>query len=136
MDRSLFVRHAKQIVQVCARSERQLRGKAMNELAVLTASSDDAQGVSLVVAEDGSISDIGRDVELIAKYGDHRFGREIDATDCCVLPGNLGTPPCRLPQHPCARICRRSHAPRMGRRPRARVRAQSKRKKAVRSRGN
>lgn len=82
----LIIRHAKQVVTVCKNGERILKGEAMKNIAVFD--STDTQGVS-VVAKEGKIECIDLDEKVEKKYEGCTFDTEIDASDMCVLPGEL-----------------------------------------------
>jgi len=83
MSNLLIIRHARQIVHVCNKSESMLRGKEMAHVAV----TESSNGLSLVVGDDGCIKDFGEDAELEAKYRQCAFQKEIDASGKAILPG-------------------------------------------------
>ena len=78
----LLIKHAKQVVTVCKNSETVLKGAAMNNVSVLNGP------VSIVVSSDGTIRYIDEDTVVSQIFGDKEFENIIDATDCCVIPGN------------------------------------------------
>ena len=84
MSNLLIIRHARQIVHVCSKSEPMLRGKEMAHVAV----SDNVNGLSLIVGDDGRIKDFGEDAEIEERYKGSVFKNEIDATGKTVMPGN------------------------------------------------
>ena len=83
MKNLLRIRHARQIVNVCTRSEEFLRGKEMSNVAVI----ESDKGLSLVVGNDGCIKDFGEDAEMEARYKDCVFQKELDATGKTIMPG-------------------------------------------------
>ena len=83
MNNMLIIRHARQIVHVCNRSETMLKGKEMAHVAL----SESASGLSLVVGDDGCIKDFGNDAEVEAKYKGCTFQKEIDANGKSIMPG-------------------------------------------------
>ena len=85
MSSLLIIRHARQIVHVCNKSESMLRGKEMAHVAV----TESRNGLSLVVGDDGCIKDFGEDAELEAKYRQCAFQKEIDASGKAILPGRI-----------------------------------------------
>ena len=83
MSNLLIIRHARQIVHVCNKSEKMLRRKEMAHVAL----SESLNGLSLVVGDDGCIKDFGEDAEVEAKYKGCYFQKEIDANGKAVMPG-------------------------------------------------
>ncbi len=83
MNHKLIIRHATQIVNICKNSELMLRGKEMSEVAL----TEDKNGLSLVVGNDGCILDFGKDEQMEAKYEKCSFEKEIDASGQTIMPG-------------------------------------------------
>ncbi len=83
MNHKLMIRHACQIVNVCKNSEVMLRGKEMANVAL----TEDKNGLSLVVGNDGLILDYGTDKEIELKYQKCSFDKEINAAGQTVMPG-------------------------------------------------
>ena len=83
MSNLLIIRHARQIVHVCNKSEAMLRGKEMAHVVL----SEGVSGLSLVVGDDGCIKDFGEDAEVEARYKGCCFQKEIDANGKAVIPG-------------------------------------------------
>lgn len=84
MSNLMIIRHARQIVHVCKKSESMLRGQEASHVAV----SENSDGLSLVVGEDGRIKDYGADAEIEMKYNGCVFQKEINADGKTILPGN------------------------------------------------
>lgn len=80
----LIVRHARQIVQICAQKEKMILGEKAKHVVVL---GDEKNEMALVVNNEGMIEDVGRDEVISAKYAGCTFEKEIDAKGKCVLPG-------------------------------------------------
>ncbi len=58
----LRVRNAAQVVMVCRRGEKMLKGSQMQDIAILEA--DGARGVSVVVGSNGRIAAVGYNEEV------------------------------------------------------------------------
>ncbi|CAK8688991.1 unnamed protein product [Clavelina lepadiformis] len=82
----LLIKHAEQIVQVCANNEDMLVGEAMKNIAVMKPE-EGTSGLSLVIDREGNIADFGTDAKLEAKYANWSFENVLDASGCCLLPG-------------------------------------------------
>lgn len=81
----LLIRSAKQIVQVVKNRKKVVVGEDMKRISVLGGEENDKY--SIVVSRDGNIYDIGPDSEILEKYKNDTFEKEIDACGKCVLPG-------------------------------------------------
>ncbi|CAI8036955.1 Probable imidazolonepropionase [Geodia barretti] len=81
----LRVRNAAQIVTVCSRGERVLRGGEMGNVAVLEG--EEGEGVGLAVDGDGKIEAVDLDSEIDAALQGCTFDHVIDASGQCVIPG-------------------------------------------------
>lgn len=80
----LRVRNAAQIVTVCSRGERMLRGGDMGKLTVLEG---DGGGFGVAVDAEGKISAVGPDSEIDSSLEGITFDHVIDASGQCVIPG-------------------------------------------------
>lgn len=85
-EHKLLIHSAKQIVQVVKNGERVVKGKALNNVAVLD-QTPCSSGLSVVVSSDGKVRDIGSNEEILEKYKAATFHNRIDATGKCILPG-------------------------------------------------
>ncbi|XP_013793776.1 probable imidazolonepropionase [Limulus polyphemus] len=86
----LLIHSARQLVQVCSKGEKVLRGVDMSHVAILESKEsegDTLSGISVVVDRDGKIADIGNDEEIIFKYKNEVFDTQVDASGMCILPG-------------------------------------------------
>jgi len=79
----LWLKGAKQIVQVVDKGQPFLTGEAMKRLALL----EDEDGLSIIVDGDGNILDLGRDVEIENRYAKSSFDRVLDVRGKTIVPG-------------------------------------------------
>ena len=83
--RLMVIRHAKQVVEVCRKGERVVKGEAMQSVAIVEGRH--GEGVSIVVDDVGKIECIDEDHVVKEKYAGCHFENEVDATGMCVIPG-------------------------------------------------
>jgi len=81
----LWLKGAKQIVQVVKNGELYLTGDSMKSLAVLEA--PDGEGLSVIVDDNGNILDFGPDSAMEAKYAKVVCGKIVDVSGNSIIPG-------------------------------------------------
>lgn len=74
------VKNAAQLVIVCSKKQRVLKGKEQNEIEII-------KNGSMVIDSKGIIEWVGNHEECEKKYKDEEFNLDIDATDKSVIPG-------------------------------------------------
>ncbi|CAM1154392.1 AMDHD1 (predicted) [Pycnogonum litorale] len=85
-DCKLLIHSAEQIVQVVNNGQHFLAGNGIDEKLVVLKNHNNG-GLSLIVDSSGLIAFIGPDEEARIAYQDACFGRIIDASGRCILPG-------------------------------------------------
>ena len=80
----LWLKGAKQIVQVVNKGQLCLTKEDMKSLAIMEA---DDEGLSIIIDEFGKIVDLGPDSKMAAKYSNSKFESIIDVTGKSIIPG-------------------------------------------------
>ena len=80
----LWLKGAKQIVQVVNNGQLYLTKEDMKSLAIMEA---DDEGLSIIIDEFGKIVDLGPDSEMAAKYSNSKFESIINVTGKSIIPG-------------------------------------------------
>ena len=83
----LWLKGAKQIVQVVKNGELYLTRDSMKSLAVLQA--PDGEGLSVIVDDNGNILDFGLDSAMEAKYAKVVCDQIVDVSGNSIIPGEI-----------------------------------------------
>ena len=85
----LRIRNASQVVTVCAKGERVLRGGEMGSVAVVEREEEKGRGVGVVVDEGGKIAAVGYDSEIDAAMAGGRGGGRSRRRLCKLFSSSL-----------------------------------------------
>ena len=80
----LWLKGAKQIVQVVSNGQLCLTKEDMKSLAIMEANDE---GLSIIIDELGKIVDLGPDSKMATKYSNSKFESIIDVTGKSIIPG-------------------------------------------------
>ena len=102
----LRIRNASQLVLVCSGREKELKGTAMKNLAILDIQEVGvASGLSIAGDSEGRIAAIGPDNEVDSRMDGCSFERCIDASGMSVVPGLVDAHTPSLGGGQGARVC-------------------------------
>ena len=82
----LWLKGAKQIVQVVSNGEKFLTKNDMKNLAIIEAEND-RNGLSIIVDDSGKIVDLGSDIEMEKKYIKTKFDKIVTVFGKSIVPG-------------------------------------------------
>ena len=82
----LWLKGAKQIVQVVSNGEKFLTKNDMKNLAIIEAEND-RNGLSIIVDDSGKLFDMGSDIEMEKKYIKTKFDKIVTVFGKSIVPG-------------------------------------------------